>query len=299
MTTAIAKHGGNLPATSMAELATAGDLLAQANFLGTRSPGEGFLVMATCHQTGMSLVEFQQKYHLRQGRFSMQAHAMLAEFVDRGGSYKIIARTPERAAIEFSKDGNVYLSEITWEDAQNEPFIYAGGESAQLAALNLPREKRQIKSKYQTPRSRMQMLWARAVSDGVVVVDPGARGGIYTPEEMDDVAEAQAQARGPVASEPVPLSQAEARSRMAAAGLPVVDSAVVDVEPEPETASTNAVPEPEQADPSLCPIPGPLYGMPWSAMPVEHLELALTIASPAMTDAHRACVSEVLKIKEQ
>lgn len=297
MTTAIAKHGGNLPATSMAELATAGDLLAQANFLGTRSPGEGFLVMAACHQTGMSLVEFQQKYHLRQGRFSMQAHAMLAEFVDRGGSYKILARTPERAAIEFSKDGNVYLSEITWEDAQNEPFIYAGREDDQLAALTLPLEKRRIKSKYQTPRSRMQMLWARAVSDGVVVVDPGARGGIYTPEEMDDVAEAQA--RGPMASEPVPLSQAEARSRMAAAGFPVVDAAVADVEPEPDPASTNAVPEPEQADPSLCPIPGPLYGTPWAAMTTETLELALKIPRDQMSAEHFAAVNEAIARKEQ
>ena len=290
MSTAVVKHAGSLPAQSMAELATAGDLLAQAGFLGTRNPGEGFLVMAACQQTGMSLVEFQQKYHLRQGRFSMQAHAMLAEFVERGGSYKLIERSPERAALELTIGGNTYLSEITWEQAQEEPFVYAGGESAQLAALDLPREKRQIKSKYKTPRSRMQMLWARAVSDGVVVVDPGARGGIYTPEEMDDI---PAPARS---DEPARITVEEATRRMNDGQLqtiPVIPFPNLDdSQVEPEAAGT-------EVDPSRCPVVGQMHGVAWADMPIDVLELALEITDPAMTDAHRAAVETAMQQKEQ
>ena len=176
----------DLPVQSMAEIATCGELLAQAGFLGCKNQGEGFVVMIVCQQTGMSLFEYQQKYHYRQGQFSMQAHAILASFEDRGGTYELIERTPERAAIKLKKGDNEYLSELTWKDALEEPFVYRGNETTQLAELQKPQAQRRIKAKYSTRRARMQMLWARVISDGVVVVDPGARMGIYPPEVTED-----------------------------------------------------------------------------------------------------------------
>ncbi len=188
------RQGSSLPATSMQDMQKAGELLAQANYLGTRSPGEGFLVMAACQQRGEDLVSFQQRFHLRQGRFSMQAHEMLAELVRRGGGYKLLERSPEKASIKVWFRENEYTCTLTWEDAQQEPFVYAGNEADQLAQLDLPWDKRKLKNKYKTPRSRQQMLWARVVSDSVVVVAPEVRGGIYTPEETDDFMGAQSTA---------------------------------------------------------------------------------------------------------
>jgi len=258
-----------LPMHDMTDLYKAGDLLAQAGYLGTRNAGEGFLVMGACQQTGMSLIEFQQNYHLRQGRFSMAAHAMLAKLCERGGSYKILERTSVRAALELSKDGNVYVSEFTWEQAQDEPFIYAGKDEEQMAALEMPREKRKIKTKYKTPRSRMQMLWVRAVSDGVVVVDPGARGNIYTPEEVEDFA--------PERSTPAPITPDEAARRA-----------------KPVEATTFTAP-----DASVCPVLGTEYdGRPWSDIPTEALQNALAYDGPELRPAHKAAIRLVIEERE-
>lgn len=291
-----------LPVSGMNDIAAAGNLLAQANFLGTRNAGEGFVVMATCQQMGISLVDFQQKYHFRQGRFSIQAHALLAEFVDRGGSYKVLERSATRAALELTKDGNTYTSEITWEQALAEPFVYAGNETEQLAALDKPQEKRHLKAKYRTPRSRMQMLWARAVSDGVVVVDPGARGGIYTTEETEDFAPAL-----PPASEPVPVTIDAARVAAAAGpSAPVGAAPAAAVQSAASASVAAAAPaaaapaEPSPFDTptpdatALCPIPGKLLGQPWEAMETEVLKLALTIECPEMTTAHRDAVLNLI-----
>ncbi len=200
------QRGSSLPATSMQDMQKAGELLAQANYLGTRSPGEGFLVMAACQQRGEDLVSFQQRFHLRQGRFSMQAHEMLAELCRRGGGYKVLERSPEKASIKVWFRENEYTCTLTWEEAQHEPFVYSGNEADQLAQLDLPWEKRKLKNKYKTPRSRQQMLWARVVSDSVVVVAPEVRGGIYTPEETDDFMGAQSTA--PASEEEVDTSEA-------------------------------------------------------------------------------------------
>ena len=264
----IVRTGHSLPASSMADLATAGQLLAQAGFLGTRNQGEGFMVLATCQQTGMSLIEFQQKFHLRQGRFSMQAHAMLAELCERGGSYKLIERSPDRAALELTKDGNKFISEITWEDAQNEPFVYAGNETDQLAELEKPLDKRKLKAKYRTPRSRMQMLWARAVSDGVVVIDPGARGGIYTPEESSDFEDT-------TKSTPTPISEDEAVRRAKIVTAEAADFTIV---------------------PEGC---GDLSGKKWTELETDMLIAATGSDIPAITEDHKELIRSIVKQREE
>lgn len=289
--------GAALPLDGMGDLFNAGELLAQASFLGCRNAGEGFVLMATCQQSGLSLIEFQQRYHFRQGRFSIQAHALLAEFVERGGSYKVVERSPTRAAIEFAKDGNKYLSEITWDQAAEEPFVYAGSEDQALAELAKPVSKRRLKNKYATPRSRMQMLWARAVSDGVVVVDPGARGGMYTPEETDDFAPALL----PVGAEPTPLPAAAQRAALGpaqeAATVKPAAREVKRATASPAKATATPAPAPEsEPDYSTCPIEGPMFGKAWADMSSEHLAFALEYAAecPAITAAHRGAIEAII-----
>ena len=299
MTTAMA-----LPFTSMGDIATAGQLLAQANFLGTRNPGEGFMVMAACSQMGMSLVDFQQKFHLRQGRFSIQAHELLAQLVARGGSYKIIERSPARAALEMAKDANVYLSEITWDQAMQEPFVYGGREEDQLAELGKPVEKRRLKAKYQTPRSRMQMLWARAVSDGVVCVDPGARGGMYTPEETDDIIDV---ANAAVTAGPTPVAipveaitqRVEAVAAAAVSFAPPAPAkpavVVPAVDPEPNPFLMAAA---KSINFAVCPIPEcAVTGKPWSEFDAEDLKVAVEFQHPAMLAEHYNAIRDALAAK--
>ena len=294
---------------SMGDTANAGQLLAQASFLGTKNMGEGFVVMHACQQEGMSLIGFQQKYHFRQGRFSMQAHAMLAELVSRGGKYKIVSRTPDRCAIEFSKDGNTYLSDLTWADALNEPFVYEGNESKQLEQLKLDVGKRTLKNKYATTRARMQMMWARVISDGVVVVDPGARGGIYTPEETEDflpAPTAPGEAPKPLAtvpqfapaSAPVAVVQTSQPPPSPAIQMPapVVAAVVTDVEPNPfKSAAAAPPPPPAGINFSLCPIQGlPITGKLWSEFATEDLQMAATVVHPDLLPEHYNAIRDVL-----
>ena len=281
----VATRNGNdaqpLPIQSMAEMATAGQLLAQSGYMGGKNAGEGFLIMAACHQSKLPLVVFQQKFHFRQGRFSMSAHAMLAELVDRGGSYKLIERTKDCAALELTKDGNTYLSKITWEEALNEPFVYRGNEYEQFAELEKPLAKRTIKAKYRTERSRMQMLWSRAVSDGVVVVDPGARMA-YSKEEIDDVIEAEFKE----AKEPKRIDPSEIKSRV---------THTHSQGHEPINIESDIL---EEAN--YCPIGGEDYqGMAWAHMPDDVLEMALESELPEITDAHRDAIRRELAARNE
>jgi hypothetical protein len=267
-----------LPVQNMSDLAVAGQLLAQDGFLGARSQGDGFLIAGACHQSKLSLVEFQQKFHYRQGRFSMQAHAILAVFCERGGKYKLLERSPTRAAIELNKNGNVYLSELTWEDAAQEPFVYRGNEDQQLAELDKPVAQRRLKAKYKTPRSRMQMLWARVISDGVAVLDPGARSA-YTPEETDDIIDAE------YTSAP----RKELTPDEAARRAKPVDATIA----EPFAVVDALGPE------HFCPVGGEdVQGQPWTAFETEVLVSALECEDDAITTAHRECIRAEIARRE-
>jgi hypothetical protein len=78
---------------------------------------------------------------------------MLAELVRHGGGYKVLERSPEKASIKVWYGDNEYTNTLTWEEAAQEPFVYGGNEKEQLAQLDLPWEKRNLKNKYMTPRS--------------------------------------------------------------------------------------------------------------------------------------------------
>ena len=234
MTTALVKHEP-MPVQSMADLSIAGQLIAQSGLLGAKNPAEGFLIATTCHQTGMSLLTFGETYHVYQGKISMKADAMLARFNELGGTHKVVSRTADLAVIEVTWDGTATPFSLSWEEAREEPFVYSGGPNKQMEELKKPFEQRSLKDKYKTARARMQMLWARVMSDAIRCVCPQANKGSYTPEEVSDFNDAPV--RG---SEPVVISDEEVQSR-------VID--VVYVE-----------------HPELCPIGGPEYvNKPWSS----------------------------------
>jgi len=271
-----------LPLTSISEVSTAGDLLAKSGMFGARNPAEGFVIAAMCQQAGLSYIEFMEKYHFFHGRISMRADAMLANLLEHGGSYKIIKRTPDAASVQMKYGAAEGTFSFTWEEALAEPFIYRGGPSEQEKQLERPVEERNIKSKYATPRSRMQMLWARVVSDGVRTVCPIAVSGHYTPEEVSDFGDEQPK---PTAAEPEP-EPIDVSSRQAEL---VEDDDANPFRMEEEAESVNY---------AVCPIPGPLHEKAWSDMPAQHLEMALGLEHPAMTEDHRNEIRSIILEKE-
>ena len=73
--------------------------------------------------------------------------------------------------------------------ADDQWVVYEGKEGDIVAKLlNGKTQGLRIKAKYATPRSRMQMLWARLISDSIRIVAPEIITGVYVPEEVDDFA---------------------------------------------------------------------------------------------------------------
>lgn len=152
-----------------------GDAIAKSGMFGCKNVESGKVLAMTCFSERKSPTEIARRYHIIEGRLSMKAGAMLADFRVRGGRHRIVERTPERASIELTIDGQSQQFTFTWEEAQQEPFI---------------RDKDgKVKKNYATPRTRMQMLWARVVSDSVEAMAPEIAYGVYTPEEISDFPE--------------------------------------------------------------------------------------------------------------
>lgn len=132
--------------------------------------------------------DFVRRNDVIGGKVAMKSATMLADFrTVAGGSHRIIERTPERAAIELTLGRTKTLFEFAWAEAQGEDYVFKsdannGKIPKRLADGTL--NPAALKDNWSTPRRRMQMLWARVVSDAVRSVAPEINYGAYTPEEL-------------------------------------------------------------------------------------------------------------------
>lgn len=256
-----------LPVKGMNDILAVGRFIAQSGMFGVNNEAEGFVIASACHHERISLMEFKETYNIIHGTPSMRSDAMLSRFVSRGGRYKIISRTPDLAAIRtfFMDDENEFS--LSWEEALQEPFPYNGKESDVLELLAAGKTP-SLRAKYRTPRSRMQMLWARVVSDAIRAVDPTAVKGTYTPEEVSDFTD-------------------KTPARPAAPGEFIDVSA---------TESATEPPDNEFVIPeSVCPIDDPeFHGKQWSELNSDLLNFALESTNPAITEGHKEVIAKIL-----
>lgn len=270
---------------SMQALEQFGQYIYQSNMFGARNPAEGFVIGITCQQEGMTLMQFKERYHIIQGQIAMKSEAMLANLLELGGEYEIVERSPERAAVKVTFKKATMTSELKWEDAQKED--YTKGRNGQL------------KDNWSTPRRRMQMMWARAVSDGVRAVCPLATRGHYTPEEAIDfddqpktinvtpapVAYPQETTAAPVPS-PAPIVEAPDEPPMQPVTQPTAAA-----KPMPMFQAPKG---PDDLDYTICRIEGKMCGKKWAEMPTEHLQLALQITDPNLYQQDREQIEALI-----
>jgi hypothetical protein len=244
-------------------LATA---FAQAHVMGAQNDAEGMLAVTLIHEVG--IVKAESTYHIMMGRLTKKAEAILADFIRAGGKYKIVQRDALGAKVIASM-GETLNAEFsfTWEDALQEPFVYAGSSKDQRAELKKPVEARNLKDKYATPRSRMQMLWARLVSDMGRTLCPSATDGMYPPEEVSDFEELQ-------------------NAKNAGQVIGVIEV----------TKRSSA-----QVDYTVCPKLGheAIDGKLWSEMDNATLESALNGDNEAITVTHKAAIRLVLEERKE
>jgi len=249
-----------LPVNSIDDLKAIGQILSTSKMLGAINPAQGFVIACICHQTGISYNEYGETYHILGSTPSMRADTMLANMVTLGGEYEMLERTPTCASIRCKYGITEGTFTFTAEEAYAEPIAYKGGPKDQARELKKPFASRNLKDKYSTPRSLMQMLWARVLSDAVRTVCPKANKGTYTPEEVEDFDHSDA---APQSSEPTKPT-------------PVVFTA------------------------DRCPIPGKMLGKLWSDMDGTFLKAALdNLDKYKLTEEHRAEIEKAAKATEE
>lgn len=232
-------------------LTTIGKWVASSGMFGCTRPEQGPVIAMACISEKISLIEFKRTYHLYDGNLSMRADAMQAKFRALGGKIKIVSRSSELASIVAVFDGETTPFSFSWNEAKEEPFVKnkSGG----------------IKTNYATPRARMQMLWARVISDCVRALAPEIVAGTFTPEELSDETPADPT---PQTGEGINLSAAAAKAKPARVVVepsPVVatEARVVSVTVEP-VPTPSTPPEDAQAladmglSPGQAPTPPPV-----------------------------------------
>ena len=151
----------------LAILEKAAGYIAKSGLFGVKSPDQAMALMLVAKSEGRNPFEAARDYHIIQGRPTLKAETMLARFQQAGGTVKWLKSTDTEAVAEFSHPQGGSLT-ITWTI-----------DRAQKAGLA---------NKDNWKSYPAQMLRARCVSEGVRAVFPGACAGMYTPEEVQDMA---------------------------------------------------------------------------------------------------------------
>lgn len=162
-----------LRAFSVDDVSAMADNVARSGlFPGVTSPAAAFSLMMLCQSEGLHPMQALKRYHIIEGRPTLRADAMQAEFQRQGGRIQWVefSRTAARAVFshpEFCPDG-VDLA-VTFEE---------------FARTGMVNGKYGVKDNWKHhPDS---MLRARLISKGIRMVHPGIVAGIYTPEEALD-----------------------------------------------------------------------------------------------------------------
>ncbi len=168
-----------------------GQAIMKSKMFGIDNASQGEVMALECASRRMPPLRLAERYHFFQGKLSMKTDTMLADFRTKcGGCHVVVSRTPTEATIILMLDGQEQQFGLTWAEALLEPFVYVGKEDPVVRKLQAGKtETLAIKPKYATPRARMQMLWARVVSDGVRAMAPEVVAGHYAPEEINDFGE--------------------------------------------------------------------------------------------------------------
>jgi hypothetical protein len=128
---------------------------------------------------GIDLMQLRRRYHWIEGKPTMQAAAMLAEFrMNHGGSYKVTQRDEKATRITFTdKYGETYDCEMTLEQAMSSRWPWKKWKNKDEG----------LKDNWATPLDQKTMMFARCVSDSLRFICPELVAGVYTPEEIVDL----------------------------------------------------------------------------------------------------------------
>jgi hypothetical protein len=158
---------------SIGDLQVMADAVAKSGLFKMTAP-QVLTLMMISESTGLHPIQAMMRYHVIEGRPSMRADAMLAEFQKAGGR------------IEWVKDTESECEAIFYHDRQCPngkavSFTIADARKAGLA-------DRQIWKSHPRPLMR-----ARVITNGVRMILPGVIMGIYSEDEVDEITNSPAE----------------------------------------------------------------------------------------------------------
>jgi hypothetical protein len=148
------------------ELSRMAEAMARSQLFGMKTPDQVVALMLVAQANNQHPAAAARDYDIIQGRPAKKAEAMLRDFIDAGGSVKWNALDNTVADATFSHPAGGTVR-IDWTMAR--------AAEAGLAGKDMYKK---------WPR---QMLRARVISEGVRTIYPVATGGMYTPEETQDI----------------------------------------------------------------------------------------------------------------
>lgn len=164
---------------------------AQSGMFGKLTVAQGQTLAFIFMAKRIDPIDFARRNDIIEGKIAMRSAAMLSDFrSEKGGTYEIVERSAMRAAIKLTYKRQTYVSEITWQQAMQEQYPWTGDANyGKVPKFNKDGSvnPKALKTTWRTERGRMQMLWNRAVSDGINTDCPEVKYGLYTADELDGV----------------------------------------------------------------------------------------------------------------
>jgi len=140
--------------------------VASSGMFSINTPQQAMTLMVLAQAEGLHPGAACRDYNLIGGKPSMKAEAMLRRFQESGGRVEWLVYSDEKVEAKFTHpQGGSVTIDWTLERAKK------AGLADKAIWKNYPRN----------------MLRARVVSEGVRMVFPAATGGVYTPEEVQDM----------------------------------------------------------------------------------------------------------------
>ncbi len=176
--------------------------IAQSGLFGVKSPVQALALMLLAQAEGMHPVTAARDYHIIGTRPSMKADTMLARFQFSGGKVEWTSYTETEVTGVFSHPASPNKVPVTWTIEQANKIVQEvwadnpGGGRTKI--------KQKITDKDVWKHYPRAMLRARVISEGIRTVYPGVLSGMYTPEEVRDLADIQGEAEttGPAPAPP-------------------------------------------------------------------------------------------------
>lgn len=281
--------------------------LAASSLMNAPLP-QGPAILMHAMARGCDLFALARDYDWIVNKPAMKSSAMLANFrMNHGGSYKIIASTPELASLELTDaDGETTSWQMTRRDAMLSRWPWkkdGGGWRVRCAEVRTMFAKGMTEDQiwqamaphfgdnYGTEADWETMLWARLTSRALRRVCPELVSGVYTPEEMRDVVAMESEVVGKkaISVDEYMALQAHAEAE-ADAEEEVQDAEFTPAAAEPEPAAVPPAspapvptpePAPEPAVAPVAPVAAPVAEPEPAAPPVAPVPAPVTAAPPA------------------